>query len=227
MMGLSSYGSRAVFRRWRLLLAAITVLCVPPVVPARAEPAPPNVLCLGDSLTAGLGLPIEQAWPALVQRNADAEGLPARLINAGVSGETTAGGRRRLDWLLTERVDILILALGANDGLRGLATGELDRNLQAIIDTTRKANPDLRVIVAGMQAPPNMGPDYAAAFSAVFPRVAARNNAILWPFMLEGVGGVPDLNLDDGIHPNAEGHRRMADMAWTHLRPLLAPSTVP
>lgn len=203
------------------------VLCVAPVVSSQAESAPLRVLCLGDSLTAGLGLPIEQAWPALVQQKADAEGFPVRLINAGVSGETTAGGRRRLDWLLKERVDFLILALGANDGLRGLAPGELDRNLQAIINGTRQANPDLRVIVAGMQAPPNMGPDYAAAFSAVFPRVAARNKAVLWPFMLDGVGGVPALNLDDGIHPNAEGHRRMAEMAWTHLRPLLVPSSVP
>lgn len=186
---------------------------------ARAEP--PTILCLGDSLTAGYGLTLDQAWPALLQRKLQDAGLEAVVVNAGVSGDTTAGGRRRMDWLMTRPVDILVLALGANDGLRGLATGEIERNLQAIIDRARQERPAVRILLAGMKAPPNMGPDYSRAFEAVFPRVAERNGIALWPFLLEGVGGVAELNLEDGLHPNAEGQRRIAEMAWTYVRPLL------
>lgn len=186
-----------------------------------AEPKTWSVLCLGDSLTAGYGLSIDQAWPALAEARLREAGLQVELINAGVSGDTTAGGIRRLEWLLTKRYDALVIALGANDGLRGLATGELERNLQRIIDLARAANPDIRILLAGMRAPPNMGEDYARAFEEVYLRVAQRNGIPRWPFMLEGVGGVPDLNLEDGIHPNAEGQRRIAEMAAQHLRALL------
>lgn len=178
-------------------------------------------MCLGDSLTAGYGLSVNEAWPALLQSMIAEAGLSADVVNAGVSGDTTAGGLRRMDWVMHANVAVVILALGANDGLRGLATGELERNLQGIIDRARAANPDVRILIAGMRAPPNMGAEYVEKFDAVFPRVAEKNGAALWPFMLEGVGGVPEMNLEDGIHPNAEGQRRIADMAWKHLRPLL------
>lgn len=179
------------------------------------------MLCLGDSLTAGYGLSIEEAWPALAERDLRAAGLNVELVNAGLSGDTSAGGVRRMEWLMTQRFDALVIALGANDGLRGLAVGELERNLQRMIDLARGANPNMKILLAGMRAPPNMGPQYAAAFEAVYRRVAERNGIALWPFMLEGVGGVPELNLEDGIHPNAEGQRRMAAMAAAHLRALL------
>ncbi|MCS6770788.1 MAG: arylesterase [Kiritimatiellae bacterium] len=186
---------------------------------AAAEPI--RVLCLGDSLTAGYGLSPNEAWPALAETMLRAQGFDIELVNAGLSGDTTAGGIRRMEWLMKERYDILVLALGANDALRGLAVGELERNLQRIIELARHANPEIRILLAGMRAPPNMGPEYAAAFDAVFPRVAERNGVRLWPFMLEGVGGVPELNLEDGIHPNAEGQRRIAEMAAGHLRAML------
>lgn len=197
-----------------LLLLALTAA-------ARAESPPRTIVCLGDSLTAGYGLSVNEAWPALLQSMIAEAGLSADVVNAGVSGDTTAGGLRRMDWVMHTNVAVVILALGANDGLRGLATGELERNLQGIIDRARAANPDVRILIAGMRAPPNMGAEYVEKFDAVFPRVAEKNGAALWPFMLEGVGGVPEMNLEDGIHPNAEGQRRIADMAWKHLRPLL------
>ena len=187
----------------------------------RAESPPRTIVCLGDSLTAGYGLGVNEAWPALLQSMLVEAGVSADVVNAGVSGDTTAGGLRRVDWVMNPNVAVLILALGANDGLRGLATGELERNLQGIIDRARAANPDVRILIAGMRAPPNMGAAYVEQFDAVFPRIAEKNNAVLWPFMLEGVGGVPDMNLEDGIHPNAEGQRRIADMAWKFLRPML------
>lgn len=186
---------------------------------ARAETI--HVLCLGDSLTAGYGLSVDQAWPALTEAKLREAGFDIELVNAGVSGDTTAGGVRRMEWLMTRRYDGIVIALGANDGLRGLATGELERNLQRIIDLARAANPDIRILLAGMRAPPNMGQDYARAFEAVYTRLAERNKIARWPFMLEGVGGASELNLDDGIHPNAEGQRRIAEMAFGHLRALL------
>ncbi len=186
-----------------------------------AESPTRSVLCLGDSLTAGYGLSVDQAWPALVEAKLREAGFDVELVNAGVSGDTTAGGIRRMEWLMTRRYDGIVIALGGNDGLRGLATGELERNLQRIIDLARAANPDIRILLAGMRAPPNMGQDYARAFETVYTRLAERNGVALWPFILEGVGGVPELNIDDGIHPNAEGQRRIAEMAFAHLRALL------
>jgi acyl-CoA thioesterase-1 len=194
----------------------------------RADPAGspaldarPVVLFLGTSLTAGYGLASDQAFPALVQQAIDSAGLPYRGVNAGVSGETSAGGLRRIEWLLREPVDVLVLELGANDGLRGLDVQEMRRNLQAIIDRTRERYPDAQVVIAGMESPPNMGGRYTSAFRRVFPELAAANDAALIPFLLEGVAGRAALNQPDGIHPTAEGHRRIADTVWDVLMPLL------
>lgn len=183
--------------------------------------ARPVVLFLGTSLTAGYGLASDQAFPALVQLAIDSAGLPYRVVNAGVSGETSAGGLRRIAWLLREPVDVLVLELGANDGLRGLDVQEMRRNLQAIIDRTRERHPDAQVVIAGMESPPNMGGRYTSAFRRVFPELAAANDALLIPFLLEGVAGRPELNQPDGIHPTAAGHRRIAAVVWEVLGPLL------
>lgn len=179
------------------------------------------ILVLGDSLAAGYELDPEQAFPAVLQRNIDRESLDFEVVNAGVSGETTAGGLRRLNWLLQRPVDILILELGANDGLRGVPLEATKQNLQAIIDQTRQKNPEAEILIAGMQVPPNLGPDYATRFRSLFPELARKNDAYLIPFLLEGVAGRPDLNLPDGIHPTAEGHRILADNVWEVLKPLL------
>ena len=205
------------FRSAFLIAAAILLVCTG----ARAESPARTILCLGDSLTAGYGLSADEAWPALVQRRMEEAGIAGEVVNAGVSGDTTAGGLRRIDWVLNRPVDVLVIALGGNDALRGLATGEMERNLQRIIDRARELHPNVRILLAGMLAPRNLGEDYTRAFDAVIPRVAEKNQIALWPFILEGVGGVPELNLDDGIHPNAEGHRRIAEQAWVHLRPIL------
>ena len=187
-----------------------------------AAEAGPVVVFLGTSLTAGQGLPgPEEAYPARVDALADSAGRPIRSVNAGVSGETSAGGLRRLDWVLRTPVDILVLELGANDGLRGQDPDALRRNLTEIIQRTRTRYPGARVLIAGMQAPPNMGTRYTEAFARVFSEVAQETDAELVPFLLEGVAGQPELNQDDGIHPTAEGHERMARLVWPHLEPLV------
>uniref|UniRef100_A0A7V2B053 Arylesterase n=1 Tax=Rhodothermus marinus TaxID=29549 RepID=A0A7V2B053_RHOMR len=180
-----------------------------------------TVLVLGNSLAAGYGLSPAEAFPALLQRKVDSLGWPVRILNAGVSGETSAGGLRRIDWLLRERIDILILELGANDGLRGIDPEITRRNLQGIIDKVRDRYPEADIILAGMQMPPNLGPDYTAAFQAIYPDLARANRAHLIPFLLEGVGGVPELNQADGIHPTAQGQRIVAENVWRVLRPVL------
>lgn len=189
-----------------------------------AEPATerrPVILFLGDSLSAGYGLDPEQAFPALIQRKIDARGWDYEVVNAGVSGDTTSGGLRRIDWLLKRPVDVLVLELGGNDGLRGIPPDITYRNLQGIIDKTREQYPDAAVVVAGMLVPPNMGPDYFNQFREIFPEIAERNDAVLIPFLLEGVGGRRELNLPDGIHPTAEGHKIVAEHVWNYLEPLL------
>ena len=216
--GASSRTARARRAGVRLLALAALVFSI---AGARADATAWTILCLGDSLTAGYGLSADEAWPARVQRKMEEAGIAGEIVNAGVSGDTTAGGLRRIDWVLNRPADVLVIALGGNDALRGLATGEMERNLQRIIDRARELHPDIRILIAGMLAPRNMGEDYARAFDAVIPRIAEKNQIALWPFILDGVGGVPELNLDDGIHPNAEGHRRIAEEAWNHLRPLL------
>ena len=190
---------------------------------AAATAAPKVVLFLGDSITAGYGLETSQAYPALIQDKIDAKGWPVRVINAGQSGDTSAGGLNRIDWLLRNPIDILVLELGGNDGLRGLSPQLTQKNLQAIIDRTKAKHPQVKIIIAGMRLPPNMGRDYGRQFNDVFPQLAKRNGAVLIPFVLEGVGGVRDLNLADGIHPTAKGHAIVAANVWKVLAPLLKP----
>jgi len=189
-----------------------------------AGPAPRVLLFLGDSITAGYGLDPEQAYPALIQEKIDARGWNFRVVNAGQNGDTSAGGLNRLDWLLKNRVDVLVLELGGNDGLRGLPTATTAKNLQAIIDRTKAKYPDAAVIIAGMKVPPNMGGDYARRFETVFTDLAKKNQAVLIPFVLEGVGGVRALNLADGIHPTARGHEIIAATVWKFLEPVLKKS---
>ncbi|HEX9663663.1 MAG TPA: arylesterase [Candidatus Binatia bacterium] len=186
-----------------------------------AQPAPRVILCLGDSITAGYGLDSEQSYPALLQKKIDAKNWDFRVVNAGQSGDTSAGGLGRLDWLLKNRVDVLVLELGGNDGLRGLPVETMRKNLQAIIDRTKKKYPNAKVILAGMKVPPNMGRDYGAKFEATFRDLAKRNKAALIPFVLEGVGGMRELNLPDGIHPTAKGQEVVAANVWKVLQPAL------
>ena len=175
---------------------------------------------LGDSLTAGYGLAEDEAFPALLGAQLRERGRPVRVVNAGVSGDTSAGGLRRLPWLLTQRPDVLVVALGANDGLRGLPVTLTEDNLRAIVSQARGAG--ARVLLLGLRLPPNLGADYVRAFEAVYPRVAKETGVPLVPFFLEGVGGVAALNQEDGIHPTGEGQRRIADTVLPHLMPLLA-----
>ena len=175
------------------------------------------IVFLGTSLTAGLGLPESQAFPALIQDTLDARGIPFRVVNAGESGLTSAGGLRRIVWLLRQPVAVLVVELGANDGLRGLDVTAMRSNLQAIIDRTKAAHPDARIVLLGMQAPPNMGNEYTSAFRDVYTELAEANDAALVPFLLEGVGGVPELNQADGMHPTARGHEILAANVWQVL----------
>lgn len=193
-----------------------------PATPRNDAAGGPRVVFVGTSLTAGLGLMSpEEAYPARLQDLADSAGLPARMVNAGVSGETSAGGLRRIGWVLQDTVDVLVLELGANDGLRGLDPEALEANLTAIIDSTRARWPEAEIVLAGMEAPPNLGARYTQAFREVFPRVARTRSAALVPFLLEGIAGVTELNQSDGIHPTPEGHSRMARTIWPTLEPLL------
>lgn len=181
----------------------------------------PRVLFLGDSLSAGYGLREDQAFPALIQEKIDEMGWPFEVVNAGVSGDTTAGGLSRIEWLLKRPPAVLVLELGGNDGLRGIAPEVTESNLQSIVDKVLDANPGARIVIAGMLIPPNLGPDYFRAFQSIFPRLAQRNEAVLIPFLLEGVAGKPELNLPDGIHPTAEGHRIVAEHTWSFIKPVL------
>jgi acyl-CoA thioesterase-1 len=191
----------------------------PPVaaVPATSGPL---VAFLGDSLTAGLGLSAEEAYPTLVGARLQAAGLPVRVLNAGVSGDTTAGGLRRLGWILGQHPRVIVVALGANDGLRGTPVEDIEGNLRAIVTQTRAAGAE--PVLVGMQIPPNYGPDYAQRFADVFPRLARELKVPLVPFLLAGVGGISDLNQADGIHPTAAGQERVAANVVPVLRPLIA-----
>lgn len=180
-----------------------------------------TILFLGTSLTAGFGVDPDEAYPAVIAAKVDSAGYPFRVVNAGVSGETSAGGLRRIDWLLRQPVGVLVLELGANDGLRGLDPDAMRRNLEAIIGRTRAAHPDARIVVAGMEAPPNMGRRYARAFREVFATVAREQGVVLVPFLLDGVAGEPEFNQSDGIHPTAEGQRAIAETVWRVLAPVL------
>jgi acyl-CoA thioesterase-1 len=187
----------------------------------RARDTTGVVLFLGTSLTAGYGIGAEHAYPALIQQKLDAAGYRLRVVNAGISGETSAGGLRRIDWSLQQPVRVLVLELGANDGLRGLSISSLRENLSEIIERTRKRYPDAAIVIAGMEAPPNLGGAYTNEFRDVFRELADEYDAALVPFLLEGVAAVPELNQDDGIHPNAEGQKRIAENVWKVLQPVI------
>ncbi len=186
-----------------------------------AAPTPKIVLFLGDSITAGYGLEPSQAFPGLIEDKIAAKKWNFKVINAGQSGDTTAGGLNRMDWLLRNRIDVLVVELGGNDGLRGLPPETTRKNLQAIIDRAREKYRDVKIILAGMKVPPNMGRDYGRKFEAIYPDLAQKNKALLIQFILDGVGGVRDLNLPDGIHPTAKGHEIIANNVWKVLEPVL------
>ncbi|MGO3183094.1 MAG: arylesterase [Aequorivita sp.] len=177
-----------------------------------------TILFFGDSITAGYGLDdTNDAFPGIIQAKIDSIGLNYQVVNSGVSGETTAGGKSRIDWILNQDIDIFVLELGANDGLRGVAIAETKANLQAIIDTVKAKSPNTTIILAGMQMPPNMGQDYTKKFSAIFSDLASENNINFIPFILKDVGGIKELNQNDGIHPTAEGHKIVANNVWEVL----------
>jgi acyl-CoA thioesterase-1 len=180
-----------------------------------------TVLFFGNSLTAGYGLDPSEAFPALIQKKIDSLDMPYKVVNAGVSGETSSGGNSRIDWILQQPVDVFVLELGANDGLRGIPTAETKKNLQAITDKVKAKYPEAKLVIAGMQIPPNMGQAYATSFMKLFPELASENNAALIPFLLQGVGGEASLNLQDGIHPTAEGHKILAENVWSVLKAVL------
>lgn len=201
--------------------------------PPSANPASPvkkgRIVILGDSITAGYGLEnAADAYPVLLQKKIDAAALPFTVTNAGVSGDTTAGGLRRLAWALGNNgADVLIVALGGNDGLRGIPAKQTAENLAGIVDKARGKNPKIAVIIAGMRMPDNMGPEYTTEFQAVFPAVAKAQKTALIPFLLDGVGGIPKLNQDDMIHPNPEGQKIVAETVWKVLQPVLNPASAP
>ena len=186
-----------------------------------AVQAQKTILFFGNSLTAGYGLEPAAAFPALIQKKIDSLQLPYKVVNAGVSGETSSGGNNRIDWILKQPVDVFVLELGANDGLRGIPIGETRRNLQSIIDKVKNRYPQAKLVMAGMQLPPNMGQQYATEFRNVFTDLAKKNDMALIPFLLEGVGGEVKLNQDDGIHPTAEGHEIVAGNVWEVLKEVL------
>ncbi len=182
----------------------------------------PTVVFVGTSLTAGLGLPDpDEAYPALIQNRIDSLGLNYRVVNAGVSGETSAGALKSIGWLMRSPASVVVIETGANDGLRGLSVRAMRENIQGIIDTVRSEHPDARIVLVGMEAPPNLGARYTSEFRAAFPDLARANHATLVPFLLEGVAGVDSLNQADGIHPNPKGARVVADNVWKVLLPVL------
>jgi len=221
-------------RAWPLLaLAAGPAACggsapEPAASPPAAEPSPsvtatrPVILFVGTSLTAGYGLDPDQAYPARLQEKIEAAGLDFRVVNAGVSGETSAGARRRIDWLMdAQRVAVLVVETGANDGLRGIDPDAARANIQAVFDRARQQEPPPALVLIGMAAPPNLGSRYTQRFREIYPELARTNGAVLVPFLLEGVAGIPRLNQPDGIHPTGEGQRLVADVVWKHLQPML------
>ena len=201
----------------RLLAALLVVIALVPAAPARAQE--PVIVALGDSLTAGLGVTAEEAYPALLEARLAREGFHYRVVNAGVSGDTTAGALRRLDWVLRARPVVVVVALGANDGLRGLPVSAMRDNLVTIVTRLRGAG--ARVLLAGMRLPPNYGADYTREFAEAFAAVARQTSVPLLPFLLDGVAGRAALNQPDGIHPNAAGQRMVAETVWRSLRPML------
>lgn len=190
-------------------------------VPGKSKTHNGKILFFGDSLTAGYGLEPGDAFPALIQERLDSLGLPYQVVNAGLSGETTASGKNRLAWVLDPEVSLVVLELGANDGLRGIPLEETKGNLQAMVDMVQEKLPQATLVLVGMQIPPNMGPQYSSGFKEIFPELAEREGIHLVPFLLEGVAGIPRLNQRDGIHPTEEGQRVLAENVWEVLQGLL------
>lgn len=207
------------FFRAGLLLAGCGALFAEEA--ADANDTVKRIVILGDSITAGYGLDPKEAYPALIQEKIAAAGMPHTVANAGVSGDTTAGGLRRVGWAMGQGADVLIIALGGNDGLRGIPPEETKKNLLGIIEAARTRNPEIEVLLAGMQMPDNMGADFTTRFKAVFSEVAKQSGARLIPFLLEGIGGDESLNQPDGIHPTAEGQAAVAENVWKVLHPAL------
>jgi acyl-CoA thioesterase-1 len=214
-----------VIRSFFLKLAAGVILLGGPALSDEASTfandTKKRIVILGDSITAGYGLNPDAAYPAVIQKKIETAGLPFVVTNAGVSGDTTAGGLRRVNWALSRGADILVIALGGNDGLRGIPPTESKKNLLGMIAKARAKNPEIRMIVAGMKMPDNMGPKFTKEFQQVFADVAAETKATLLPFLLDGVGGIENLNQADGIHPTAEGQKKIAETVWKTLSPLL------
>lgn len=209
---------------WILRLLVAAVLCSAGGVaasPAEERNETQLILFLGDSLTAGYGIDPAQAFPALIQRKIDENGWPFEVLNAGLSGETSAGGLRRISWMLQRDPSVMVLELGANDGLRGFPLELTKRNLQGIISRARSRIPELKIVLAGMMVPPNLGPEYSERFQELFRELARDNGLTLIPFLLEGVAGQPELNLADGIHPTPQGHQIVAETVWKTLGPVL------
>mgnify|MGYP003706258615 FL=1 len=211
--------SRAFLQMSRGIFCLIAML----FVSSASATEPRNIVFIGDSLTAGYGLdnPKAQAYPALIQEKIDAANLNYRAVNAGLSGDTTAGGLQRINWLLRQKIDILVVALGGNDGLRGVSPKATKSNLRGIIEKARVKYPDVVIILAGMQMPTNMGESYRESFRRIFPEVAQEKRCDLIPFLLDGVGGYPKFNQPDLIHPTAEGQQIMAQIVWLSLMPIL------
>ncbi|MEO9965202.1 MAG: arylesterase [Reichenbachiella sp.] len=180
-----------------------------------------TILFFGNSITAGYQLDLSEAFPALIQERLDSLALDYRAVNAGLSGETTASGNSRIEWVMKNPMDIFVLELGANDGLRGISTAETRKNLKAIIEKVKAKFPDCRIVLAGMMIPPNMGQEYTESFQQIYPELSEEYDIPLIPFLLEGVAGNPELNLADGIHPTAEGHKILAENVWKVLSTLL------
>jgi len=191
------------------------------LVELKAQEEEKLIVFFGNSLTAGLGLEQEQAFPAIIQEKIDEVGMDYRVVNAGLSGETSAGGLNRVDWVIKQEVDVFVLELGANDGLRGLPLESTRQNLQGIIDKVKSKYPEAKIVLAGMMVPPNMGADYGSEFVRIYPELSKENDAKLIPFLLEDVAGNPDLNLPDGIHPNVEGQKIVAENVWEVLEAVL------
>ena len=187
----------------------------------QATTTPKTILFYGDSLTAGYGLSPEEAFPALVGKMLNDKGKAAKIINAGLSGETSAGGLTRIDWVLRQPIDVFVLELGPNDGLRGLPLDQTEKNLQLIIDKVKSKYPDVKIVIAGMMVPPNIGQEYTNKFKEIYPRLAKKNNATLIPFLLQDVAGNDNLNLPDRIHPNASGHKIVAENVFKVIAPLI------
>jgi acyl-CoA thioesterase-1 len=204
-----------------VISALTTILPALALAQGAAETNEETILFFGDSITAGYGLEEGRAFPALIQQRIDSLGLPYKVVNSGLSGETSAGGLRRIDWVLQQHVDIFVLELGGNDGLRGIDPQSTRENLQGIIDRVEATYPDATIILTGMESPPNMGESYTSEFRSIYGELAEANDVVFLPFILEGVAGDSDLNLPDGIHPTAEGHRILADNVWGVLRPAL------